>query len=32
MGKTIEKLDVNYLETMEKLSMIDTRVWGIFHR
>ena len=26
----MEKLDGNYLETMEKLNIIDARVWGIF--
>ena len=31
IGKSIEKLDGNYLETMEKLNIIDTRVRGIFH-
>ena len=31
IGKTIEKLDGNDLETMEKLNIIDTRVRGIFH-
>ena len=31
VGKTIEKLDGNYLETMEKLNIIDTRVRRIFH-
>ena len=27
----MEKLDGNYLETMEKPNIIDSRVWGIFH-
>ena len=27
----MEKLDGNYLETMEKLNIIDTRIWGMFH-
>ena len=31
IGKIIEKLDGNYLEMMEKLNIIDTRVRGIFH-
>ena len=30
MEKTMEKLDGNYLEIMEKLNIIDTRLWGIF--
>ena len=31
IGNSIEKLDGNYLEFMEKLNIIDTRVRGIFH-
>ena len=27
----MEKLDGSYLETMQKLHIIDTRVWGTFH-
>ena len=27
----MENLDGNYSEIMEKLNIIDTRVWGIFH-
>ena len=27
----MEKLNGNYLEIKEKLNIIDTRVWGIFH-
>ena len=31
IGKTMGKLDWNYLETMEKLNITDTRVWRIFY-
>ena len=31
IGKTIEKLDGSYLETMKKLNIIYTRVRGISH-
>ena len=27
----MEKLDGNYLETIEKINIIDARFWGIFH-